>query len=229
MSKIYKQKWDESYNSFDNYIFFPKEEVVKFLNKFVRKKIGDNSFKDILLINGNGRNIVRGLDYGCGIGRITMLMHEFNIDSYGLDISKRAIIKAKNLFPELRNKFNVNDGKTIPFKNSHFDISVCDSVIDSMHYDVAVNVIKELERVTDNLIFISVISGDDSEHYREYSDEEIVQTAHEKNTVQSWYNWTKINNLISNTSLKIKCASLVMEESLMERYKSGRYNLVLEK
>ena len=45
-------------------------------------------------------------------------------------------------------------------------------------------VIKELDRVTDKLTFISFISGDDSEHYREYSKEEIVQTEHEKNTIQ---------------------------------------------
>jgi len=49
MSKIYKQEWDESYNHFDNYIFYPKEEVVKFLNRFVRRKIGDNSFQDASL------------------------------------------------------------------------------------------------------------------------------------------------------------------------------------
>ena len=98
-----------------------------------------------------------------------------------------------------------------------------------MRYDVAVKVINELERVTGKLIFISFISGDNSEHFREYSGEEIVKTKHEKGTVQSWYNWEKINDLISNTSLKIKWARLITEESLIEQYKIGRYFLVLEK
>ena len=228
MSEVYKQKWNESYHRSENYIFYPKEEVVKFLNRFVRKKLGENTFQDVLTINKK-RGVIRGLDYGCGIGRMTMLLHEFNIDSYGVDISKSAIQKAKKLFPVLSNKFTEIDGEVIPFEDSYFDISICESVIDSMHYDVAVRVIKELERVTEKLAFISFISGDDSEHYREYSSEEIVQTEHEKDTVQSWFNWTKINDLISNTKYKIIWAQLVTEESLVERYKYGRYNVVLEK
>ena len=157
------------------------------------------------------------------------LLNEFNIDSYGVDISKVAIQKAKELFPVLSNKFAKIDGKVIPFKDSYFDISICESVIDSMNYNVAKKIIRELERVTDKLTFISFISGDDSEHYREYSGDEIVRTKHEKDTIQSWYNWTKINDLLSNTNYKIKWARLVTEESLIDSYKYGRYNVVLEK
>ena len=229
MSKIYKQEWDESYNHFDNYIFYPKEEVVKFLNRFVRRKIGDNSFQDASLINDVDGGIVRGLDYGCGIGRMTMLMHEFNIDSFGVDISKSAIQKAKELFPILSKNFTVVDGESLPYEDSYFDISICESVIDSMHFTVAKKVIKELDRVTNKLTFISFISGDDSEHFREFSGEEFVQTKHEQNTIQSWFNWSKINELISNTNYKIKWANLITEESLTDRYKYGRYYLVLTK
>ena len=229
MSKIYKQKWDESYNHFDNYIFYPKEEVVKFLNRFVRRKIGENSFQDASLINDVDGGIIRGLDYGCGIGRMTMLMHEFNIDSYGIDISKNAIQKAKELFPVLEKNFTVIKGLVLPFEDSYFDITICESVIDSMHYEVAINVMKELERVTNGLVFISLISGDDSNHYREFNGEEIVKTKHEEGTVQSWFNWTKINDLISNTSFKIKFARLVTQESFIDRYNYGRYNVVLGK
>ena len=226
MNKIYKQKWDESYDRNENHTLYPKEEVVKFLNRFVRKKLGDNKFIDILMTD---REKLRGLDCGCGIGRMTMLLNEFNIDSYGVDISKVAIQKAKELFPVLSNKFAKIDGKVIPFKDSYFDISICESVIDSMNYNVAKKIIRELERVTDKLTFISFISGDDSEHYREYSGDEIVQTKHEKDTIQSWYNWEKINDLISNTSFKIKLARLVTQESFIDRYKYGRYNVVLGK
>ena len=226
MSNVNKNKWDESYDRNENHTLYPKEEVVKFLNRFVRKKLGDNKFIDILMTD---REKLRGLDCGCGIGRMTMLLNEFNIDSYGVDISKVAIQKAKELFPVLSNKFAKIDGKVIPFKDSYFDISICESVIDSMNYNVAKKIIRELERVTDKLTFISFISGDDSEHYREYSGDEIVRTKHEKDTVQCWYNWTKINDLLSNTNYKIKWARLVTEESLIDSYKYGRYNVVLEK
>jgi 2-polyprenyl-3-methyl-5-hydroxy-6-metoxy-1,4-benzoquinol methylase len=102
MSNVNKNKWDESYDRNENHTLYPKEEVVKFLNRFVRKKLGDNKFIDILMTD---REKLRGLDCGCGIGRMTMLLNEFNIDSYGVDISKVAIQKAKELFPVLSNKF----------------------------------------------------------------------------------------------------------------------------
>ena len=86
-----------------------------------------------------------------------------------------------------------------------------------------------MERVTNNLVFISLISSDDSNHYREFNGEEIVKTKHEEGTVQSWFNWTKINDLISNTTLKIKWARLITEESLIDKYMYGRYYLVLKK
>jgi len=49
--KLYKSEWDDSYDRYENHIFYPKEEVVKFLNHFVRKKIGNNTFRDILESN----------------------------------------------------------------------------------------------------------------------------------------------------------------------------------
>ena len=62
--------------------------------------------------NVNG-GIIRGLDYGCGIGRMTMLMHEFKIDSYGVDISKSALQKARELFPNLSENFTEVDGELL--------------------------------------------------------------------------------------------------------------------
>ncbi|MFT5917937.1 MAG: hypothetical protein ACI81T_004454, partial [Bacteroidia bacterium] len=35
MELLKKDKWDQSYARGENFIFFPKEEVVKFLNRFV--------------------------------------------------------------------------------------------------------------------------------------------------------------------------------------------------
>ena len=44
MEKIYHKKWDSSYSRQENFLFFPKEEVIKFLNRFVRKKTEPNKF-----------------------------------------------------------------------------------------------------------------------------------------------------------------------------------------
>lgn len=227
--KKYRKEWDESYERNENHILYPHDEVVKFLNRFVRKKLGDNVFSDILVKDDfNGRSI-RGLDYGCGIGRMTMLLHEFNIEAYGIDISKNSIQKAKKIFPIIKNRYLLLDGNSIPFDNEYFDITICESVIDSMHFGVAKEVMKELERVTNHYVFISFISGDNSKNYREYCGEETINTLHEKGTVQSYYNWSKILELIEPLSFDIVWARLITEESLIDHNKDGRYYVVLKK
>jgi hypothetical protein len=46
MDNLKTNEWDASYNREENYIFYPKEEVVKFLNRFIKKKTGVNTFNN---------------------------------------------------------------------------------------------------------------------------------------------------------------------------------------
>lgn len=123
MADIRKQLWEKSYERFENFILYPKEEVVKFLNRFVRKKTLDG-FIDIL----QSKNNYRGLDLGCGIGRNTILLGEFGLEAYGIDISETAIRYAEKLLTkfigergkdkitEIMVNFQIYDGLNIPFK-----------------------------------------------------------------------------------------------------------------
>ena len=228
--ETYTDKWEESYGRYENFMFYPKDEYVKFLNRFVRNRSGIDKFVDILDFEGGQR----ALDYGCGIGRLAILMREFGLEAYGADISANAIVNAKKLakhlgYPEMEDKFVTIDGKKLPFSNNYFQITISDSVLDSMHYELAKTIMKEIDRVTKALAFISLISGDDSEHYREYAGEEVVRTEHEKDTIQSYFNMQQIRDLISSTSFEIKWCRLITEESVLDRYKGGRYYIVLEK
>lgn len=135
---LFTHKWEESYNRGENFIFYPKDEIVKFLNRFVRKRTGVDTFTDIL----NFRNTVRGLDHGCGIGRLTILMREFGMDAYGIDIALPALAVAKDLavklgFPELQDRFSHFDGGSIPFEDNFFDIAISEGVLDSMSFELA--------------------------------------------------------------------------------------------
>ena len=223
-------KWEESYKRYENFIFYPKEEYVKFLNRFVRKRIGFDKFVDILDFDGESR----ALDYGCGLGRLTILMKEFGLDAYGVDISGNAIANAKTFakhlgYLDMEDRFVTVDGKKLSFPDNYFQVTISEAVFDSMHYELAKIIMKEIDRVTNALAFISLISGDDSEHYKEYAGEEVVRTEHERDTIQSYFNMQKIQDLISSTSFKIKWCRLITEESVLDRYKGGRYYLVLEK
>jgi len=227
--ETYVDKWEESYARYEHLIFYPKEEYVKFLNRFVRKRIGIDKFIDIVDLKEG-----KALDYGCGIGRLSILLREFGLDAYGVDISSEAIANAKKLalhfgYPEMKNKFIETEGKNIPFPDDYFDITISEAVLDSMHFELAKMIMKEIDRVTKRFAFISLISGDDGEHYREYANEEIVQTQHEKGTIQSYFNMEKIYKLIADTTFEIKWCHIISEESVIDKYKCGRYYLVLER
>jgi ubiquinone/menaquinone biosynthesis C-methylase UbiE len=224
MKKIYAEKWNSSYSRHENFIFFPKEEVIKFLNRFVRKKIESNKFQNIIP-NDN----LKGLDYGCGIGANTWLMHEFNIDGFGIDISETAINNARKIHSQIESKFSTTSGNEISFPDNYFDLTICDSVLDSMHLSVAKNLMKEIERVTKELVFVSFISGNDSKFSAESTNEEILSTIHENGTVQNWFNWEKILSLIADTKFEVKWARLMTEKSLIDENYHGRYNIILKK
>lgn len=230
MIENFKDKWEESYARHENFIFYPKEESIKFLNRFVRKKVGIDKFVDIISFAKE----VRGLEYGCGIGRIPILMREFGMDAYGVDISQNAINKAKEMahhlgFADMENKFLAIKGEEIPFADNYFDITISESVLDSMSYPMAKEVMREIDRVTSKLAFISLISGDNDENYKEYNGEIIVAGQHENGTLQSYFNWAKIQELIKQTRFKVKWSHLIEEVGTIERYKNGRYYVVLEK
>ena len=227
-------KWEESYKRHENFCLYPHEQYVKFLNRFVRKKNGINSCRDLFKCPDNETRPLRGLDYGCGIGRLTLLLKEFGVDAYGIDISTYAISQAKKLarhlnFTDMEDKYSATNGTKIPFEDNFFDIVTSEAVLDSMKFQVARHVIMEIDRVTKKYFFFSLISGDNSEHFREYADEEIVQTDFEGGTVQSYFNMGKINKLIEGTSFSVKWCHLITEESLTERWKNGRYFILLEK
>lgn len=232
--EIKKSDWEKSYKNLDNFILYPKEEVVKFLNRFVRKKVGFNEFHEILLENNEGQTKLKALDFGCGIGRQTILLEEFGIEGYGVDISENAIITAKEFaghlnFPELSNRFSVIEGLSIPFEDNFFDISIAEACLDSMGFKIASIIIKELDRVTKSYLFMSLISGDDSEHDPEFIGDERVKTKHEENTIQSFYNLSRIKKLIKYTRFNIVFCRLLSEESTISRYKNSRYYVILNK
>lgn len=225
-----KDKWEESFRRLDNVIFYPKEETVKFINRFVRKRVGVDGFIDVLDFSKR----VRGLDYGCGIGRIAILMKEFGIDAYGVDISQAGIETAKKLaahfgFKDMTDKFRVVSGSNIPFDKDFFDITICEAVLDSMYFELSKKIIKEIDRVTKKMAFISLISGDDNRHPKGFCGEEVVKTEHEKGTIQSYYNWDKVQRLVENTDFKVVWCNLVTEKSLISDYKYGRYHVALRK
>ncbi len=227
------KEWEESYSRNENHIYYPKEEVVKFLNRFVTKRLATGKFQKIL--NTNQTSKLNALDLGCGIGRQTILFEEFDLNGYGLDISQNAINEAISLSQlsgfEMRDRFATISTPTLPFENDFFSVAICDSVLDSMEFTIAKQYISELDRVVSKYLFITLIGNnskidDDSES--------IVDSDHEHGTIQSFYTLEKINELIQNSQWKINWLNHVIENRFdIENQNfstfNSRYHIVLSK
>lgn len=237
---IKKKYWEDSYARRENFMFYPKEESVKFLNRFIRKKISPDSYNDFLLKdkNGGGGLQPKGLDFGCGIGRITALMCEFGVDAYGIDISENAIKEARSLLASLN--FNpsivsVYNGYTIPFEDDFFDFTISEGVIDSLPFSLAKKLLKEIERVTQKYFYLSLISDSSASLFKSkipksgFDGEITVEEEHEFGTIQSFYTMEKILQLIEKTKFNIIWGELLETNDIFNQYKHGRFHLVLEK
>lgn len=46
-----KDNWNNSYKNRDNFIFYPHEEIIRFVSKYIRKRIGIDEFMDLNSMN----------------------------------------------------------------------------------------------------------------------------------------------------------------------------------
>lgn len=226
-----KADWDKSYENRDNFVFYPHEEVIRFVSKYVRKRIALGEFRDVAPNSAQGSV----LDLGCGIGRHVMYCHEMGLDTYGIDLSDEAVRVARKWagqqgFPEPERRIQQGDIRHLPWDDEFFLYAVSHGVLDSMPFEIARAACVELARVmpVDGLFYCDLISGDDSRHAREFSGEEIVRTTHEQGTVQLYFNLTKILSMIEG-AFEIDECNLVRRENVLRGGYTSRYHLVLRR
>lgn len=222
------KEWNQSYDNKENFNFYPHEEIIRFVSKYIKKRTG---LQELTLVS----SMEKGLDLGCGIGRHVIYLDDMGFDAYGIDLSEKAINTAKtwSKFEQkehLLERFHLGSITEMPYKDDIFDFVVSHGVLDSMNYEIAKKAIKETHRVMkkNGLFYLDLISGDDYEHGREYDGEEIVNTGMEKGTIQSYFNWSKINDLLLER-FKIIDAVLIGRESIIKKAKHARYHLVVQK
>lgn len=233
MESDYKQEWDKSYLNRDNFLFYPHEEIIRFVSKYIRKRIGFNNFQEIAT-DGNG-NAKKILDLGCGIGRHVIYCHEMGLDPYGIDLSEEAILTAKKWgtmqgISDIDKKFIQGDACQLPWSPSFFDYAISHGVLDSMPFETARSVCAELARVLrkNALFYCDLISGDDSEHAREYCGEEIVKNTHEQGTIQSYFNYHKIEILFQGF-FQISDLHMIRNEDILRGNFTSRFHIILRR
>jgi SAM-dependent methyltransferase len=224
-------KWEESYRQRDNFLFYPNEEIIRFVSKYIRKRVGLTELIDIY----NTSRPARLLDLGCGIGRHVVFAHEMGLEAYGIDLAAEALEVARQWarqkgLPRPEERIRQGDIRQLPWADKFFDFVISHGVLDSMHFPIAQQAVAEVHRclVDGGFFYCDLISGDDSCHSREFAGEEIVQTAHEHGTIQSFFNYEKIQSLFGNYFQISEC--LLLKRSDVHRvYYKSRYHLTLRK
>lgn len=237
-----KTEWDQSYKNKDNFVFYPHEEVIRFTAGYLRKRMGLESFVDRHAYSESPRVI----DVGCGIGRHVVFLHEMGLEAYGIELSDEAVDFArrwsKRVGMEAADSHIVQGdiSKPFPWPDGFFHAAVSHGVLDSMPFDIALASVDRLGAVlVDNgLFYCDLISGDDSSHAREYSGEETVTTDHEKGTVQSYFNFQKINEIFkfgimkddrSHYRWKLESAKLIRAMDVVRGHSHARWHIVARK
>ncbi len=227
-----KSDWDKSYEKRDNFVFYPHEEVIRFVSKFIRKRVGLNEFRDVVQ-GGAPRGAV--LDLGCGIGRHVMYCHDMGLEAYGIDLSNTAVQVAcewgrQKALPEPEQRIRQGDIRRLPWDDGFFRYAVSHGVLDSMPFEIARAGCVELARVMQvgGLFYCDLISGDDSRHAREFSGEELVTTAHEQGTIQLYFNIEKIRAMILDAFEIAEC-NLIRRENVLCGGYASRYHLILKR
>lgn len=220
--------WDISYQAGDNLVFYPHEEVIRFCARFIRKRTGIHTFED----RSKDQPVQRVLILGCGIGRHIKFCSEMGLEAYGLDLSQTAIDMARGWAREYgledaKSRIVVGDARHLPWADNFFDACISHGVLDSMYFSIARDVMADTHRVLkpNAPFYLDVVSGDDSDHAREYCGDEVVDTQHEQNTIQCYYNYGRVEALADNHFSLEEC-TLIHRENVLDGRATARYHLV---
>lgn len=195
-----QEEWNRSYAAGDNVLFYPHEEIVRFLNQYVRKRTGMTEFTNVMQLTDTEWECFQSLDLGCGTGRHMKLLDEFGLHPYGIDLSDTAVELGRLWFtslnrPDLAAHMMVGSATALPYEDGTFQICVSHGTLDSMPKKAAEQALREALRVLkkDGMMYFDLILDPDGTDR-----EEIVTTAHENGTVQSYFTIESIKDWIGS-------------------------------
>lgn len=149
------QLWDCSALEARGILWYPNEFVIRFVAKYVRKRLGFDNYEVI-------REVKRVLDLGCGHGRHVIMFAEQGYEVFGIDISEVAISFAREWVQRLQLHADLRVGTvvTLPYDNEFFDLVVSHGVLDHVYAEEAEKAVEEVHRVlrSNGLFYVDLIS-----------------------------------------------------------------------
>jgi SAM-dependent methyltransferase len=239
MSETFGTQWDACWGNEESQPWYPDEQVVRFLARYVTRRLGIEANA----VRHAAGGAPSGLDLGCGKGRHVVLMCELGIRSHGLDVSDVAIsfasawLKSRGFSADLRTGSMTH----LPYADASLDFIVSHGVFDHALHAVRHDAMLEVERVLKpgGLFFVSVISERDSAFGQGRSVEEntwLVEEGFERGIPQAFFDQERIRREFGRfrTESGVLCESTTFEgRSLIGTDKhyqrDSRYYLTLRK
>jgi len=114
-------QWEESYERRENFVFSPSDEVVRFISRYLRKRVG---LSDVIDIQSDAA-MSKVLDLGCGIGRHLYFGETMGLDMYGVELSAAAVKVARQWVSSLgvgkeEDKIYLGSVQALPWKDNFF-------------------------------------------------------------------------------------------------------------
>lgn len=190
-----KEDWENVYTKKFNGTWYPRESVVKFLARYLKRRVGIDVY-DIK------KPVKKVLDVGCGNGRHVIFFAEQGYDVHGFDISPEAIeiANAWLVRKQLKANLSVGDVDNMNFEDESFDVVISDGVLDHMHFSEAKKVMESIRRicVPGGYVHITLRSTDDSEFGtgdQTGDNTFLLQEGYEKGITQRYFNLDDIKEL----------------------------------
>lgn len=222
--------WNKAYKRGGNILFYPHEEIVRFINKYIRKRTGISEFQNIFPISDLEWKKFKSIDLGCGIGRHIKLLDEFQLNPYGIDISNEAIEEGKRWMYSmnkeyLADKMIVGSVTELPYKDSFFDCGVSHSVLDCMPRSIAQQGFEEIIRVLkkNGMLYLDFYMD-----FNKGDVDEVVQEGFDKSTIKSYFTIESLKNFIGEKAdiIELKIIRWT-DESDIEHWR--RAHVILQK
>ncbi|MEW6096135.1 MAG: class I SAM-dependent methyltransferase [bacterium] len=199
----FEDEWDKFYAEGTYLMWVPGECLVQFVAKEIERK---------------KRKVERILDVGCGNGRHLVYLAKKGFNSYGIDISQKALqilqnwLNQENLQAELK-KASVTE---IPYPDEYFDVVVCLGILDHILIKETKKGIQEIERVlkSKGILFLGLRSDRDTQCGKGKEIEEktfLLPGDVEGNLPQHFFSLKEIKELL----VKFEISDLECRERLM--------------
>lgn len=229
MTIEYESEWNASYVRKENTLFYPGEPVVRFVNKFIRRRIGPDEFDRAF------DTAPRFLDIGSGAGRHLLFLVENGYYPIGVELSEVACAQARDLMTAAgidSRRYEIihtTSGK-ISLPATSIDFAMSAATFDSMPTAVAIETAAQVFRVLKpgGLFYVDAISMDTIRDGNLVSSSDVVVSeAHEYGTVQSHYDPSKLVEVFGDFDVveQYKTVSTLIDGNAI----SARWHLVLRK